>query len=119
MKGNSEQGMTMLEVAIALTILLIGVSFIMKGDAVSHQYSNQTQVREQMLFYASGILEAQLEGYTPTVNLPAFQDFEVVLSTIAVDGNEHLEQVRVKVHLRSSPTDPEPVILTTYRVKEE
>lgn len=118
MKSKREQGMTILEVAIALTILLIGIGFIMKTDAVSHKYSHKGRVREQMFFYASGILEAQIEGVTPTVDFSPFNDFEAVVSTTPKAGNDNLELVQVRVFLRSSPTDPEPMVVSTYRVKE-
>lgn len=120
MKGNSEKGMTVLEVAIALTILLIGVAFIMKTDVISHRYAYKGQVKDQMLFYASGILEAQIEGVTPTVNKPSFANFtHEIIGPTPVEDNDYLEKVTIKVYLRNSPSDPDPVILSTYRVKIE
>ena len=107
--------MTILEVAIALTVLLIAVGFIMQTDAVSLKHAYKSKVREQMVFYASGILEAKIEGVTPVVSNPAFADFEKSITTVEV--NPHLEKIEVKVYLRNSPTNPEPVVLSTYRVK--
>lgn len=118
MNVNSEKGMTVLEVAIAMTILLIGVAFIMKTDVVSHRYYNQSKIKEQMLFFASGIIEAELEGVTPTVSYPAFKDFVAETSREDVAGNDYLEKIEVKVYLQNSPTNPEPVVLSTYRVKK-
>ncbi|ACL21570.1 pilin/secretion family protein with methylation motif [Desulfitobacterium sp. LBE] len=118
MEGKSrEQGMTVLEVAVALTILMIGVGFVLQSDAVSHKYAYRSQVREQMLFYAAGVLEAEMEGVTPAVTIPGFTDFVPVMTTHRV--NDHLEKIEVKVSLRNSPTDPEPVVLATYRVIRE
>lgn len=115
MKRSTDQGMTILEVAIALSILMIGVTFILKGDAVSHKYFYKGQVRQQMMFYAAGLLEAQIEGTRPTVDIQPFRDFQADITTTAQTA--HLERVQVKVYRSASPTDPEPVSLFTYRVK--
>ena len=116
MKNSTDQGLTLLEVVFALSIFMIGVGFIFKSDAVAHKYFYKGQVRQQMTFYAAGLLEAQIEGIRPTVNSGPFSNFQAVI--ITVDQSAHLEKVQVKVYLTSSPTDPEPVSLFTYRVKK-
>lgn len=116
MKHSTDQGLTLLEVVFALSIFLMGVGFVFKSDAVAHKYFNKGQIRQQMTFYAAGLLEAQIEGISPTVNSEPFSNFQADI--IIADQSAHLEKVQVKVTLTSSPTDPEPVSLFTYRVKK-
>ncbi|KTE89762.1 type IV pilus modification PilV family protein [Desulfitobacterium hafniense] len=115
MRRPKDQGMTVLEVVMAITIFMIGIAFILQSDAVSHKYFNKGQVRQQMLFYAAGLLEAYTEGITPSAGeYPTFMRFEHEI--IRVSMTDHLDKIEVKVYLKDSPTDPEPVILSTYRV---
>ncbi|MDA8226975.1 MAG: prepilin-type N-terminal cleavage/methylation domain-containing protein [Desulfitobacterium hafniense] len=116
MKRPADHGMTLLEVVIALSILLMGVGFILQTDAVSHRYLNKAEVRQQMLFYAAGILEATIEGESPTA-FPPFDSFQADVTTTS-QANPYLERVEVKVYRKNSPTNPEPVRLYTYRVKK-
>lgn len=116
MKHSTDQGMTLLEVVLALSIFMMGVGFILKSDAVAHKYSYKGQVRQQMTFYAAGLLEAQIEETTPTVNSVPFSNFHADITT--VDQSTHLTKVQVTVYLTSSPTDPEPVSMFTYKVKK-
>lgn len=56
-----DQGMTILEVVVAITIFLIGVGFIAQSNAVAFHYRARQEIRQQMIFYAAGQLEAVLE----------------------------------------------------------
>lgn len=113
MRRSKDQGLTVLEVVIAITIFMIGITFILQSDAVSHKYFYKGQVRQQMLFYASGVLEAVIEGLDES-ELESFQDFQVVVVSEHVEGSEHLEKLSVTV---SSPSISDSVQLATYRVK--
>lgn len=112
MRQSKDQGITVLEVVIAITIFMIGITFILQSDAVSHKYFNKGQVRQQMLFYASGVLEATIEGLEVS-ELQPFSDFVAVVSSEAVAGSNHLELVTVTV---TSPSNSKSVELSTYRV---
>jgi prepilin-type N-terminal cleavage/methylation domain-containing protein len=128
MRWNNEKGLTLLEVSLALTILLIGVGFILKSDWVSHRLSYERQLRQQMMFFAAGELEALIEGNEgleaedPLLrSRPPFNDFEVrvdkqKLTTPADSTKPYLEKIEVTVTLKSSPTRVEPARLSTYRV---
>ncbi|MEL1135138.1 type II secretion system protein [Desulfitobacterium sp. THU1] len=124
MRGPKDQGMTVLEVVIAITIFMIGITFVLQSDAVSHKYFNKGQMRQQMLFYAAGLLEAYSEGVEFSegefAEYPTFTRFRHEITTVPVTDNpdvkDYLEQIEVKVFLDGSPIDPEPVILRTYRV---
>jgi prepilin-type N-terminal cleavage/methylation domain-containing protein len=122
---SQDKGMTLIEVSIALVILLIGVGFILNSDMVSHRYQNQRQLRQQMMFYAAGQMEVLIEGHDSitlgTVNSDPFNNFEVKIMEpkpiISSNSAAVLEQVTVTVSLKDSPTKPEPVTLTTYRLR--
>lgn len=64
MKDPKDKGMTILEVVIAITILLIGTSFIVQSNSLSYHYLGQQELRQQMVFFAAGRMEAALEGKT-------------------------------------------------------
>lgn len=116
MKHSTEQGLTLLEVILAISIFMMGVGFIIKSDAVTHKYFYKGQVRQQMMFYAAGLLEAEIEGVPVTVDFEPFNKFQAEYSRDDLSAN--LQKVQVKVYLASSPTNPEPVRLFTYRVKK-
>lgn len=115
MGRSKDQGLTVLEVVIAITIFMIGIAFVLQSDVISHKYFNKGQVRQQMYFYAAGILEAEIEGVSPTADFPPFDGFRKEVSRSNI--SEHLQVIHVKVFRADSPTDPEPVNLYTYRVK--
>ena len=121
MKHSTEQGLTLLEVILAISIFMLGIGFIVKSDAVAHKYFYKGQVRQQMLFYAAGLLEAEIEGHRPEEgDIPeSFHKFEAEYNIVENDPILHLQKVQVKVFLKSSSTDPEPVSLFTYRVSAE
>ena len=62
MKSRIEEGMTILEVVIAITILLIGIGFVAQSNSLSYHYLGQQELRQQMVFFAAGAMEAALEG---------------------------------------------------------
>ena len=121
---GKDNGMTLIEVSIALVILLLGVGFILNNDMVSHRYQNQRQLRQQMMFYAAGQMEALIEGQDSitlgTVSAPPFNQFQVSVNKKEVTSSSTaiLEQVTVTISLKDSPNKPEPVELTTYRLRE-
>jgi len=123
MKHSTEQGLTLLEVILAISIFMMGVGFIIKSDAVSYKYFDKGQVRQQMMFYAAGLLEAEIEGISPpvSVDFEPFSNFHAVIDTSGTDDNVNrfmnLEKVEVTVSLTSSPTATESVSLFTYRVR--
>ena len=95
---------------------MIGMTFILQSDAVSYKYFNKGQTRQQMLFYAAGILEAYIEGVEPHASEAPFNRFDVqVITTDNVRGNPRLQMIQVIV--RDPNSDVEPVTLYTYRVK--
>ena len=118
MKSSGDQGMTLLEVVIALAILMIGIGFLVQSDAVSYRYRAQQEQRQQMLFYAAGQMEAFVQGQTVTGDHSPFTNYSIQTVITAVPGNPHLEQVQLTVSTNSSSTyAPLPVLLYGYRVK--
>ena len=121
MRRLHDGGMTLLEVVFAISILLIGVTFIVKSDSVMYHYRNQRELRQQMLFYAAGQLEIVLQNQ-PVIqgNLSGgdspLTNFQVVLIE-PVPVNLHLEYIGVRVSVPQTTNSPEPVTLYTYRVK--
>jgi len=57
---RKDEGMTILEVVMAVTILMMGVVFILKGDAVSYHYRAQQELHQQLVFFAAGCIEVAL-----------------------------------------------------------
>lgn len=120
MRLPRDRGMTLLEVMLAISILLIGVGFIVKSDSVMYHYRNQREVRQQMLFYAAGQLERVLQNQpliqgSVYVNSP-FNNFAV--SPISPGSViEHLESIGVTVSVPGIVDPRDNVTLYTYRVK--
>ncbi len=120
MKSSREQGMTLLEVVIALAIFMIGIGFLVQSDAVSYRYRAQREQRQQMLFYAAGQMEAFLQGQTVSGDHAPFTNYTVQTNITPVPGNSHLEQVQLMVSSSSGSGSiyaPLPVTLYGYRVK--
>ncbi|WP_088226208.1 prepilin-type N-terminal cleavage/methylation domain-containing protein [Desulfosporosinus sp. FKB] len=105
MKCCKDDGMTILEVVIALTVLLIGVGFVAQSDSISYHYLAQQELRQQMVFFAAGSMEAGLEGesqdlkngsmtshYSSDVNIPNLPEgltpFKV---TVSAPGSSNVE----------------------------
>lgn len=123
---KNDRGMTLIEVSLALVILLLGVGYILKSDVVTHRYQQDRQLRQQMLFYAAGQMEAVIEGKEKDTRvdeaLSPFKDFEVTIrqERISPENSQEevvLEKVTVRVFRKDSPTKPEPVELVSYRVR--
>lgn len=123
---SRDEGMTLLEVMLAISILLIGVGFIVKSDSVMYHYRNQREVRQQMLFYAAGQLERVLQNpgliqeYGDAGS--SFEDFYCKLTknekAKTTDGVviPYLELIEITVEVTGRA---EPVTLSTYRVSNE
>lgn len=110
--------MTLLEVVMALAVLMIGIGFLVKSDAVSYRYRAQQEQRQQMLFYAAGQMEAFVQRQTVTGDHSPFTNYTVQTNITPVPGNAHLEQVKLTVSSNSSSTyAPLQVELYGYRVK--
>lgn len=119
-----EGGMTLLEVAFAISILLIGVTFIARGDSAKYRYQVRYEIKEQMFFYAAGQLERLLQN--PDIELEDLQgsgsgaDYPIKGFKVVVFGpkkiNEHLVSIGVTVSAPNVANPPEPVTLYTYRV---
>ena len=60
--GKHEEGMTILEVVIAITILLIGTTFIAQSNTLAYKYLHQQELRQKMVFFAAGGMEAVLKA---------------------------------------------------------
>ncbi|OLN32236.1 type IV pilus modification PilV family protein [Desulfosporosinus metallidurans] len=117
MKNKREKGMTVLEVVIALSILMIGIGFLMQSDAVSYHYRDQREQRQQMLFYAAGQMEAFVQGQTVSGDHAPFSNYTVQTTVTPVTGSSHLEKVQLTVSSKSvSSYAPLPVELYGYRV---
>ena len=76
--NRKEEGMTILEVVIAITILLIGTSFIVQSNSLSYNYLRQQELHQQMVFFAAGRMEAVLIGQTANPN-PLSENLEATL----------------------------------------
>jgi len=112
---QQDRGMTVLEVVVAMAILMLGVVFITRGDAVAYKYRARHELRQQMLFYAAGQLEAVLQNQSlpPETQLP-FSTFSASAQVTPVPGINRLEQVKLVVTCPSVPDGQ--VELYTYRV---
>ena len=115
MQETKDQGMTLLEVTMALAILVIGVGFVAQSDALSYRYRAEHQQRQQMLFYGAGQIEALVQGTAVEGSDPPFSNYET--ETVITEENAYLEQVQITVTAPGSSHPPEPVVLYTYRVK--
>lgn len=113
---KSDQGMTLIEVAFAITILLIGVGFIAKSNAVSFKFRDQSTEYKQMLFYAAGQMDAIIENQTVSESeyMP-FNSYAVTsYPSEAVAGlGTYLEKVGVQV---TAPGE-NSVVIYSYRLK--
>ena len=119
MKISREQGMTLLEVVIALAILMIGTGFLVQSDAVSFRYRAQQEKRQQMLFYAAGQMEAFVQGQTVIGEHAPFTNYTVQRQTDITNVSEtyQLEKIQLTVSSNSdSAHAPAPVVLYGYRV---
>jgi len=114
---KADQGMTLLEVVFAITILLIGASFMIQSNLVTFKLRAQSTEYKQMLFYAAGQMDAIIEKKTvlEDVYLP-FKSYEVDRFSSPVDDDDvgtHLEKVGVEVSVPGERT----VVIYSYRLK--
>lgn len=124
MERLRDEGMTLIEVIFAISILLIGVTFIAKSDSVMYHYRNQHELRQQMMFYAAGQLEIVLQNQpviqgTDLAADSPFARFKVDTFTRDLDPvNAHLKIVGVEVSIPLATHPPKKVELYSYRVEE-
>ncbi len=114
---KSDQGMTLLEVVFAISILLIGAAFIAQSNAVTFKYRAQSSSYKQMLFYASGQMDAIIakQDVSESVYLP-FTSYDVIpYSPVVevVDLEAYLEKVGVTVSVPGEGS----VVIYSYRLK--
>lgn len=121
MRRMRDGGMTLIEVVFAISILLIGVTFVIKSDSVMYHYRYQGEIRQQMLFYAAGQLERVLQNQ-PAIQGNAsgnsqFASFSVVVTeSDLIPSRSHLKVINVIVSVVPHTTNsPDSVTLSTYR----
>lgn len=111
-----DHGMTLLEVVIAITILLMGAGFMAQSNAVTFKYRNQSTEYKQMIFYAAGQMDAIIEKLTVSESdYRPFNSYNVTsLPSVDVDGlGAYLEKVGVEVSLPGERS----VVIYSYRLK--
>ena len=122
---HHDQGMTILEVVIAITIFLIGVGFVVQSNGVAQRYRARQELRQQMIFYAAGQLENMIEKKeglseaappfntftTQVIKTPT--DDEMKNNNFSID-NLPVQKIEVIVTSDSYP-DIQPVSMKTYR----
>ena len=123
---HHDQGMTILEVVIAITIFLIGVGFIAQSNGVAQRYRARQELRQQMIFYAAGQLETAIENKEVLSETTApFKDFttQFTYSPTNDEMNDKanwknglpLQEIKVIV-TSNNYSDIQPVSIKTYRV---
>ncbi|MEA4900445.1 type IV pilus modification PilV family protein [Desulfitobacterium sp.] len=125
---HRDQGMTLIEVVVAITIFLIGVGFIAQSNSVAMHFNARQEIRQQMIFYAAGQLEAAIEkeeGLTEPE--PPFNNFATTIIKRPTDEEMKagstlnglpLQEIEVSVSLmKNGVADPNipAVKLKTYR----
>lgn len=63
---QKDQGMTLIEIAIALAIFSIGIVFVIKADQVTQNYRVQSEERQQMIYASYGLLNWAIGQTTST-----------------------------------------------------
>lgn len=121
MRPRQDGGMTLLEVVFAISILLIGVTFVVKSDAGMYRYRSQREITQQMFFYAAGQLERLLHNQEVVQGADSGGGFPInsfeVVSIGPVEINDHLDSIGVTVSAPNAINPPEPITLYTYKVK--
>lgn len=106
--SRKEEGMTILEVVLAITILLMGTTFIVQSNYLSNRYLKEQQLRQKMVFFAAGRMEAALEGDIkefPLENLvakPVLPDVSLKLTGDDYNLNSYLSCFGVEVSVLGS-----------------
>ncbi|AFM42325.1 prepilin-type N-terminal cleavage/methylation domain-containing protein [Desulfosporosinus acidiphilus SJ4] len=129
MRHKGDEGMTLLEVVFAISILLIGVTFVVKSDSAMYHYRSHDELRQRMLFYAAGQMERVLENQSiiqgNDSGSPEYSGFQVVVSSSDYSGTElapiqgQMKVITVTVSVVPPTThSPDPITLTTCRVEQ-
>jgi type II secretory pathway pseudopilin PulG len=126
---RKEQGMTILEVVFAITILLIGVGFIFTSNGAVQHYKAVHRLHQQMVFYAAGQLEAYLEKQenlisdnspfnnfiTSVIKTPT--DYDLINDNVQYPGGgTYRQQLQLTVSCTAIP-NVSPVTINTYLVR--
>lgn len=121
MRPGRDEGMTLIEVVFAISILLIGVTFVAKSDSAMYRFRYQREIRQQMVFYAAGQLERVLQNQ-PVIQGNAsgnsqYANFNVEYTESKVPSQSNLKALNIVVSVGPQTTNsPDPVTLYTYRV---
>ncbi|AHF08636.1 type II secretion system protein [Desulfitobacterium metallireducens] len=110
---GKDKGMTLLEVVLALTILMIGTGFIFSGYKYVFKYKTQHEIRQQMFFIAAGQMEYYLEQGS-VISTPV-EGINVESAVSDLTPNDYLETVTITVN--SSKPEIDNVVLKTLRVR--
>ncbi len=123
-----EQGMTILEVVIAITILLIGVGFIATSNGAIQHYKAVHQLHQQMIFYAVGQLEGYMENredlassgspfnnFTKSVNKTPTDEALRDDNDLYPSGGTYLQQIQLTISC-DTISNVTPVTINTFRI---
>ena len=113
-----DQGMTLLEVVIAITILLMGVGFIAQSNAVTFKYRDQSTKYKQMLFYAAGQMDAIIEKVTVSESGYLPNNSEVARFDAVPVEDDELENYLEIVGVEVSVPGERSVEIYSYRLIE-
>lgn len=126
--GRQDHGMTILEVIIAIAILMISVTYIMRSNFFAYKYTAQMDVQQQLAFYAQGKLEAALidpsQSFVDVFVIdtsPPYNTFSLVVppeqwKSSYVDPSSNPSLQRIEITAQSSLANIKPVTLITYRL---
>lgn len=115
---RKDKGMTLVEVVVALTLLMIGMGFVLSNNKTVFKYKAQHELRQEMFFYAAGQVEAYLEqGAIVPEDLNGISVDNPPVVTPVSDPlvNGYLEMVTITV--RSTNSNIDPVVIRTLRGK--
>ncbi|MGC7873701.1 type IV pilus modification PilV family protein [Desulfosporosinus sp. SYSU MS00001] len=129
MRPRRDEGMTLLEVVFAISILLIGITFVVKSDSAMYHYRSQAEIRQRMLLYAAGQLERILENQSIVQGSesgnPEYSCFHVEFSASDYSGLDlapiqgQMKVITVTVSVTPQTVNsPDPVTMSTCRVDQ-
>lgn len=129
MRRWHDEGMTLIEVVFAISILLIGVTFVVKSDTAMYHYRSQGEIRQRMLFYAAGQMERVLQNQAVIQGNesgnPEYLSFNVEVTDSDFTGSDlppvqgQIKVITVTVSIVShAANSPDPVRLTTCRADQ-
>ncbi|TGE34192.1 hypothetical protein [Desulfosporosinus sp. Sb-LF] len=128
-KYNRDNGMTILEVVLAITLLMICVTYILRSNFAAYKYTVQIDVQQQLTYYAQGAIEAALINPDYTFVSNSISDMSAPYNSFSIlpsdqplgysveDVNPYLQKIRITV--KSSLANINQVTLYTYRLKPE